>query len=87
MLATLGAVPPERSGEFAFEVKWDGVRLVTYVDDKSVKAFTRNDREVSATYPEVKELATVLSGRRCVLDGEVVAFNEHGVVHFGTLQR
>ena len=87
MLATAGEVPPGRSDEFAFEIKWDGVRLITYVDGATVKAVTRNDREVSATYPEIAQLADALDGRPAVLDGEIVAFNAESVVHFGTLQQ
>lgn len=86
MLAVAGAVSAERSDDYAFEIKWDGVRLVTYAEGSRVQAFTRNDRQVADTYPEVRQLADLLGGRPAVLDGEVVAFNGEGVVHFGTLQ-
>lgn len=86
MLAIAGMVPVARGDQFAYEIKWDGVRLITYATSR-VTAYTRNDREVSGSYPELGELIDALGGRRAVLDGEVVAFNNAGVVHFGTLQQ
>ncbi len=40
-----------------------------------VQAYSRNDREITATYPELAERARLLGGRRAVLDGEIVALN------------
>ena len=86
MLATAGELPPaDRQEAWAFEMKWDGVRAVVYVDD-GVRVLTRTDREVSATYPEVRGLADALAGRRAVLDGELVALGESGRPSFEALQ-
>jgi bifunctional non-homologous end joining protein LigD len=86
MLATAGELPPAADEEaWAFEMKWDGVRAVVYVDG-DVRVLTRNDREVAATYPELRGLADALSGRPLVLDGEIVALDEAGRPSFGQLQ-
>jgi bifunctional non-homologous end joining protein LigD len=75
MLATPGELPADgEPGRWSYEMKWDGVRAVSYVGQDRVRVLTRNDREVSATYPELGELAPALAGREAVLDGEVVAF-------------
>jgi bifunctional non-homologous end joining protein LigD len=87
MLASPGDLPPEdRQDAWAFEMKWDGVRAVVYVGDGEVRVMTRNDREVGATYPELRGLADALPGRRVVLDGEIVALDEAGRPSFGQLQ-
>jgi bifunctional non-homologous end joining protein LigD len=85
MLATAGELPVDEAA-FGYELKWDGVRAVVYVEGERVRTLTRNDREVTGTYPEVRELAGALEGRRAVLDGELVAFDEQGRPSFGTLQ-
>ena len=87
MLASPGALPPpEQEQRWAFEMKWDGVRAVVYLDRGDLRVLTRNDREVAATYPELAGLATSWRGHRMVLDGEVVAFDEAGRPSFGELQ-
>ena len=84
MLASSGQVPTGVG--WAFEFKWDGVRAVTYVRGGRVRAMTRNDLEVSATYPEVSALSALLGDRDAVLDGEVVALGAQRQPDFGRLQ-
>ena len=87
MLAGPGELPaPADESRWAFEMKWDGVRAVVYLDGTSVRVLTRNDREVAATYPELRGLADVLGRRRVVLDGEIVALDGAGRPSFGELQ-
>jgi bifunctional non-homologous end joining protein LigD len=87
MLASPGALPPpEQEQRWAFEMKWDGVRAVVYLDRGDLRVLTRNDREVAATYPELAGLAHQLRDHRMILDGEVVAFDEAGRPSFGELQ-
>ena len=87
MLASPGALPPpEQEQRWAFEMKWDGVRAVVYLDRGDMRVLTRNDREVAATYPELAGLALQLRDRRMIVDGEVVAFDEAGRPSFGELQ-
>ncbi|RKT55390.1 non-homologous end-joining DNA ligase [Saccharothrix australiensis] len=81
MLATAGALPDGPG--WAFEFKWDGVRAVAYVLDRRLRLMTRNDLEVSRTYPEVGALGALVDG--VVLDGEIVAL-EAGRPSFGRLQ-
>ncbi|HSF26640.1 MAG TPA: non-homologous end-joining DNA ligase [Actinomycetes bacterium] len=87
MLATPGELPSGPDDAWAFEMKWDGVRAVTYVDAGSVRVLTRNDREVRATYPELAGLGDVLGDHAVVLDGEIVALDEAGRPSFGVLQQ
>jgi bifunctional non-homologous end joining protein LigD len=87
MLATPGQLPSTKDEDrWAFEMKWDGVRAIVYVDDGELRVLTRNDREVSATYPELRGLAGAFGGGSVVLDGEIVAFDPAGRPSFGELQ-
>ena len=85
MLAAPGPLP-EHDEEWAYEMKWDGVRLVLYVAGGRVRALTRNERDVTSTYPELHALAATLGTRQLVLDGEVVATDANGRISFGALQ-
>ncbi len=86
MLATLGDLP--MSGSWAYEFKWDGARAIVRVDaEGGVAVASRNDRDVTATYPELHQLGSLASGRRLTVDGEIVALDRSGVPSFSLLQR
>ncbi len=85
MLATLGEVPAGPG--WAFEIKFDGVRGIGYRGRDGLALFSRNDRDVTATYPEIAgiELGGPVGGD-LVVDGELVALDERGRPDFELLQ-
>jgi bifunctional non-homologous end joining protein LigD len=85
MLATLGPLPQPPG--WGYEFKWDGVRAVIYVDAGRVRVVSRNDREVTGSYPELRGLLSRFPRRRLVLDGEIVALDPAGAPSFSLLQQ
>src|SRR5215208_569538 len=85
MLAKLAKLPRDDGG-WGYEIKWDGVRAIAYVTREGVRLESRNLNDVTPRYPEVAGLADALGGREAVLDGEVVAFDDHGRPSFERLQ-
>ncbi|MGN6372249.1 MAG: DNA ligase D [Solirubrobacteraceae bacterium] len=86
MLARPGNLPDDEQA-WAFEVKWDGVRAIAYCSDGRLRLESRNLNDVTSRYPELRPLAEQLAEREAVLDGEIVAFDEHGTPSFARLQR
>jgi bifunctional non-homologous end joining protein LigD len=88
MLAVPGELPPPAEEQaWAYEMKWDGVRAVVYVDGGRARAMSRNDRDITVSYPELRALGLALGTTQVVLDGELVAFDERGRPNFSTLQQ
>lgn len=88
MLATAGRLPPKGiEGSWAFEMKWDGVRVLTYVENGAVHLMSRLGRDITAGYPELWGLASALPPRAAILDGELVAFDDVGRPSFERLQQ
>ena len=85
MLATAGTLPKNEDG-WAFEIKWDGVRGLTYIENGTFHMESRNLKDFTPRYPEVAPIAEQLDGRDAIVDGEVVAFDEKGRPSFGMLQ-
>lgn len=85
MKATAGALP-EGDG-WVFEVKWDGMRAVTFVDHGAVRVQSVNLRDVTASWPELTDLPAALAARTGVLDGELVATDATGTPSFSRLQQ
>ncbi|MEU4803764.1 non-homologous end-joining DNA ligase [Actinosynnema sp. NPDC023587] len=86
MLATASSGLPERSDEYAFEFKWDGVRAVARVEGGRVRLVSRAGNDITAVYPELRALGGALGSTQVLLDGEVVAF-AGGRPSFGALQQ
>ena len=86
MLAATATAAFSREG-WVFELKHDGVRCVVEVRDGTVRARGRSDRDETARYPELAEVAACLDVGEAVLDGEVVGLDAEGRPSFERLQR
>src|SRR5947209_5914923 len=69
-----------------FEVKWDGIRLVSFIDEGKVSLQTRAGRIVDAEYPQLQAISRLVNARQAVLDGEVVVLDDEGRPSFQLLQ-
>ncbi len=84
-LPTRGGVVRGQPVEWITEMKWDGVRALAYVEGGRLQLFSRNGRDVTASYPELEGLPAGV-GCDIVLDGEIVALDAAQRPDFGLLQ-
>jgi bifunctional non-homologous end joining protein LigD len=85
MKAKLVEKPP-RTGDWIYELKFDGIRLIAIKDVEKVSLLSRNQNDLSARFPEIVEAMENLDAQQCVIDGEVVALDEEGRSSFQLLQ-
>lgn len=83
-LATLAERPPE--GDWLYEVKFDGYRILARVRGDEVRLFTRNGHDWTERLPQQAKALAKLGLSDSWLDGEVVALNEQGLPDFQQLQ-
>jgi bifunctional non-homologous end joining protein LigD len=86
MLARMAPLP-QPDDDWAFEIKWDGVRALGAVAENGWTMWSRRGEDVSPRYPELGALGEALPGRSAVLDGEIVALDPDGSPSFQLLQR
>ena len=87
MLATAGnAAGLDTDHDWAFEMKWDGVRTIAVVDGDRVRLLGRSGKDTTAQYPEGAALAAYVDAEHAVLDGEIVAMDAQGRPSFSLLQ-
>ena len=84
MLCTLTREPVD-DPDYLYEVKWDGYRILSYVNKGKAKLDSRSARDYTGRYPVIIEALLGL-GHDAVIDGEVVVFNEAGLPDFDALQ-
>jgi DNA ligase D-like protein (predicted ligase)/DNA ligase D-like protein (predicted 3'-phosphoesterase) len=75
------AEAPFNSKDWIFEVKWDGIRAISYINDE-VAIRSRNQKELKDNFPELSELKGL--ARNVVLDGEIAVVKD-GKSDFQTL--
>lgn len=82
-LATLSNSLP-KGKDWVYEIKYDGYRIIAYIQNGKVSLRTRNNIDYTSKF---NSLASKLKSlNTCILDGEVVVFDNFGKTDFGLLQ-
>ena len=85
MLARV-ADKPFSHPDWLFEPKLDGYRVLALLRQGKVTLLSRNGVDLTTALPVVAGELGVQPQEELVLDGEIVAINEHGLPDFGLLQ-
>jgi len=86
MLAT-PVEKPFDDPDWLFEIKWDGYRAVSFLQDGKVRLVSRNQNELTGEFPELRELSKLIKAKNAILDGEVVALDQQGRASFSLMQQ
>jgi hypothetical protein len=77
MMAELTNKLPE-GADWTYEVKWDGYRALLLKEHGHVQLRSRNDNNLTATYPTIHAAALKIKAETALLDGEIVALDPKG---------
>lgn len=69
---------------YVYENKWDGIRVFVYLFNGICKIISRGGRDITNLFPEIEEQGK-FSKVSCVLDGELVVFDEKGRPEFSRI--
>jgi len=86
MLASIGEEPFD-DPNWLFEIKWDGYRVVSFIENGNVRMVSRNQNDLGPRYPELRELPKLVNAKTAILDGEVVVLDEQGRPSFSLMQQ
>ena len=84
-LATLVSAPPA-AGDWLYELKFDGYRLLVRTDGADVRCFTRSGQDWTSKLPGLVKALQKLKLGRAWIDGEIVVLNDSGAPDFQQLQ-
>jgi bifunctional non-homologous end joining protein LigD len=85
MKATLAEHPP-RGEDWLFEIKWDGVRAIAFIENEELRLQSRTGIRCERQYPELAVVPHQVAARQAILDGEVAVLDEKGVARFHMIQ-
>ncbi len=85
MKAVSGELPS--GADWSYEIKWDGMRILAFLDEDGLRLQSGNLLDATASFPELAGLVEATRGIDSIIfDGEVVAFGDDGRPNFGRLQ-
>jgi bifunctional non-homologous end joining protein LigD len=65
-----------KGNDWVHQIKWDGIRGLSYIDNGKIKVFSKRGNEITDIYPELETLKKIFKGTQIILDGELVVFDE-----------
>lgn len=86
MLANITEKPFD-DPNWLFEIKWDGYRAVSFIENGAVRLVSRNQNDLTPRYPELRELPKFIKAQNAILDGEAVVLDEQGRSSFSLMQQ
>ena len=72
--------------DWIFEIKYDGYRIISFVENGKVKMLTRNNIDYTKKFNDIAQTLKKIDQNSFVVDGEIVAFDKNGKSDFGLLQ-
>lgn len=85
-LAKLVRTIPENE-DWLYELKYDGYRIIAFVEANSVRLITRNGNDYTNHFSTIaSSLTDLAAGRAMILDGEIVITDASGKTDFQALQ-
>jgi bifunctional non-homologous end joining protein LigD len=85
MLPTLSKTPFSNS-DWIFEPKWDGYRAICFIREGLVRLVSRRRNDLTKKFPTLQSIASSIKAESAVLDGEIVALDQHGIPCFDALR-
>jgi len=86
MLAQIGKGTPPTGPDWLYEIKWDGVRAICYIQNGRLRMVSRNGNSMDRQYPELSVLPHHIRASTAILDGEIAALDPRGLPSFELLQ-
>ena len=82
----LAEIPFDFESKYLYEIKFDGIRTLIYVNKNNISIRTRNNVDVTHLFLELHGIKNIVGRDTCIFDGEIVLFDK-GRPSFSSLQK
>lgn len=69
-------------GDYYYELKWDGIRALIYVNEGQLRIFSRNGNDITEQFPELELPEQAFRINNAIFDGEIVCLDQEGRANF-----
>lgn len=80
-------IPEVAEGNFIHQIKWDGIRGISVIENGVVSVYSKSGHNATAAYPELIALTRQMDAKQAVLDGELVVFVDGKPSFYHVLKR
>jgi bifunctional non-homologous end joining protein LigD len=77
---------PPAGPKWLHEIKHDGFRIMARRNGDGVRLYTRNGYDFAGRFPQIVAAMSKLRARSCLIDGEAIVVDEHGLSTFDLLR-
>ena len=77
MLADVSKGLPKQKDNYLYEIKWDGIRVIVYIQDGEIRIVSRSGRDITDKFPEFSDYK-FSRVQRAIFDAELVCLDEQG---------
>jgi bifunctional non-homologous end joining protein LigD len=85
-MTAFAAERPPGGSNWLYEIKWDGVRALCFIDGGSIRMLSRTGNSYDRQFPELAVVPHQLAAESAILDGEIAVLNGKGLSDFGLIQ-
>lgn len=65
------------NSDYIYQVKWDGVRILSFIDGEQIRLINKHQRDKTLQYPELHRLSDSINAHSAILDGELVVMKNN----------
>ena len=76
---------PFQKENFSYQIKWDGIRVLTFLQNKRIRFLTRRHQDHTRQYPELADLGNQINAKEAIVDGEFVVLDQSGKPSFAKI--
>ena len=70
------------SGDYYYELKWDGIRALIYLNEGQLKIYSRNLNDITAQFPDLNVPEQAFRINNAIFDSEIVCLDQDGKANF-----
>jgi bifunctional non-homologous end joining protein LigD len=85
MMATAATDPPE-GAKWTYEIKWDGIRAICFIEGGHVRMISRNGNPYDRQFPELTVMPNYIKAKSAIVDGEIAVLDDKGRATFAEIQ-
>lgn len=69
---------PFNSEDFFYEIKFDGIRVLIYIDNNQIIIKSRNNTKLNDIFPELTNIK-YMTKKKCIFDGEIILMDKNNI--------